>query len=95
MSLRFKRLAALPPSALVGRYQRDPVENGWHKVEVLLEGSTLLWANEELRWPLVFEGGRLASHESGPYGVDPIEIHLESDGTVSGLSVGGERYRRQ
>ena len=70
----------LTEQALVGLYERDPVENGWHTVTVVYEDEQLWWTNAaNARWRLSFEDGVLQTQEDCPYGISNIEIVLAQD----------------
>ena len=90
---------ALSADDLVGRYERRPVDNGWHSVEIILENSQLRWRNDAgVEWSLNFENGVLETGDDCPYGVSAIEISLSQDnngdytGRVTGLNFNNELY---
>ena len=53
----------------VGFYERKPVENDWHHVEICLdEDNELIWKNEAGKsWKLDFDGDKLAKSDNDEY----------------------------
>lgn len=95
---RARPIAEQPPltrALLVGRYERIPTENGWHRVQVGETDEGLQWANEaDSTWGLELVDGRLRSKEDCPYGVREVSVEFEA-GAVVALWFLGERYARQ
>lgn len=84
----------LTAAALAGVYERQPVENTWHKVTVTGEDGALLWTNAAgASWPLVVQDGELWTTEACPYGEQSLRVE-GAEGTVSALHFLGEPYRR-
>ena len=90
---------ALSAADLVGAYERRPVENGWHSVEVSLEDDQLWWRNQAgAQWRLYFAEGTLETGEDCPYGVSVLNIQLAQDANgdytseVTGLTFNNELY---
>lgn len=86
----------ITPGDLVGDYERGPVENDWHIVNVTLEQGVLAWNNAAgVTWSLALVDDVLTTGSDCPYGVVPVEIKTES-GTrpVTGLLFNSELYQR-
>ena len=82
------------PEVFVGRYERRPITNDWHRVTVAIVDRELMWGNEaNVDWPLVFREGGLWTTDECPY--DAQELGVEGGvGAVSGLRFLGELYVR-
>ena len=79
-------------SKLVGKYRRNPMENGWHKVEVIKHGSALRWTNAAgFSWSLEIRDGKLWAGDDCIYGAQ--EIPVSSD-RVTALYFREEKYVR-
>jgi hypothetical protein len=94
-------VSALSLADFVGRYERRPVQNDWHRVEVLREGDALLWSNAAgVRWGLTFEEGVLRSVADSPYGQQELGVEptIDAEGVagppVRSLFFNGEAYVR-
>ena len=94
-------LEGLKPEDLVGSYQRLPVENPWHEVQITLDASGQLWWENaaQVTWKLFLESGVLTTGEDCPYGVNTLGIALLEDaqGAVYGIPKRidfGEGYHR-
>lgn len=92
---------ALTAEDLLGAYERQPVQNGWHSVTLVWENSKLWWKNAaNSQWGLSFEDGVLKTEENCPYGVSTLGIVLAQDDNgeylseVSGLIFNNELYER-
>jgi hypothetical protein len=97
--------AALPPKALtaaavIGRYQRLPVENDWHKGTISAgQNGTLVWTNAAgVRWTLTpdLANKALRTGADNPYadqGVRDFTIELKN-GAVAGFRFKDEVYQR-
>jgi hypothetical protein len=84
---------ALDAAALVGSYERQPVQNDWHRVEVTNEGA-LRWTNAAgASWSLEIRDDGLWAGPDCPYGEQAIPVEVE--GVVQVLWFGGEAYRRR
>lgn len=97
--------AALTPAMVVGRYQRRPVENGYHDGRITLEaGGGMRWTNAaRVGWSLTpdLANGRLLTGPDNPYhaaGATTFEIELARDAAgrwvaqVAGFRFQGELY---
>ena len=52
----------------VGHYERKPVENDYHTVQVCLEDNQLLWKNDNGKcWKLDFDGEKLSKTDDEVY----------------------------
>ncbi|MCU0664428.1 MAG: hypothetical protein MUC50_19125 [Myxococcota bacterium] len=82
--------------ALVGYYERLPVENDWHKVNVTLEGGALRWGNAAgVSWSLNLVDGVLTTGSDCPYDVKTVGIETSGGSTVTGLTFNAELYVRR
>ena len=82
-------------SLVVGSYERKPVENQWHEVEIVLVNDGLRWQNAAgFSWSLQVIDGALWTVEDSPYGQRKIAILLNADQQVESLFFQGEAYDR-
>jgi len=87
-------LSVLDASMLVGDYEREPVQNGWHEVSVTLTGEDLRWENADgVSWSLEVRDTELWAGPDCPYGEQQITVSFTDD-TVDALYFSGERYER-
>ncbi|MDG1479311.1 MAG: hypothetical protein P8R54_06950 [Myxococcota bacterium] len=85
--------ASLTIDALVGDYERQPVQNGWHEVTVI-DNDGLRWTNADgVSWSLEIRDGALWAGEDCPYGPSELAVALEDD-AIATLWFGGEAYIR-
>ena len=100
----------LTPEMLVGRYQCEPIENGWHVGELKLEGSkaspSFRWTNQAGRnWKLTPDlvHGSLQCEKDSPYSSQEsgksfrIKLQPASGGArpaVAGFQFNGGFYKR-
>ena len=76
---------AIGVDALLGRYERRPIENEYHEVTIERRGDDLVWQTAGTAfWTLQVTGGRLYSGPECPYGENPIAI-VGADGRVDRL----------
>ena len=67
----------LTPESFVGVYERRPIENDWHLVEVVLEDGQLWWRNQAgQQWLLYYEDFYVRTGEDCPYGEQNLGIQL-------------------
>lgn len=89
--------------SLVGKYQRDPVENPWHEGEIRIkpdsDGNALEWVNKAgSTWNLLpdLAAGVLRSDKTNPYfadgGTDSV-LQIE-DGKVIGFTFRNDEFHR-
>ncbi len=84
---------SLSADALVGDYERLPVQNGWHEVTVA-DDDGLRWTNADgVSWSLAIIDGALWAGDDCPYGASELAVELEGD-DVAALWFGGEAYVR-
>lgn len=90
----------LTVNSVVGTYQRNPVENGWHVGQIAPgPNNTLIWSNREgIQWTLTpdFAAGVLRTGGDNPYaseGNPPFTIEVEN-GAVAGIRFRNDSYRR-
>lgn len=87
-------MTGLAAADLVGDYQREPVQNDWHEVAVVLEHEDLWWTNAAgASWSLEVRGEALWAGADCPYGESELSIELVEE-AVAALWFGGERYVR-
>lgn len=93
----------LPPSALMGTYQREPVTNGWHRGTIAHDGEALRWTNEAgVSWGLEadLEAGVLRTGADCPYDDDFALVPMRDPQTgawtttLAGFRFNGELYAR-
>ena len=97
-----KRPPAIDPgdvSALLGTFQRDPVQNDWHTGTIERDGGKLRWTNlAGVSWSLTADlaRDRLLTGQDNPYFAQGIrEFTLIRDhGDVVGFRFGNETYSR-
>jgi hypothetical protein len=88
--------AALSAKDFVGYYERSPVQNSWHKVNISLENNVLKWKNSAgVVWSLKFENNVLQTSSDCPYGATTITVEKQGTNTVTGLRFNGELYQRR
>ncbi len=76
---------AIGVDAILGRYERRPVENEYHEVTVERRDDSLVWQTAgSAFWSLQVTDGRLYSGPDCPYGENPIAI-VGADGRVDRL----------
>ena len=52
----------------VGKYERTPVKNNWHKVELVIENNQLMWKNAaKVSWRMSFENDLLRKADNTSY----------------------------
>lgn len=94
----FVDVSHLGAEALVGDYERRPIENGYHEVSVTLEAGELFWTNRSnVRWRLFWSNGALRTGADCPYGEQTLGVLASDvDGTVEvdALVFLGENYVR-
>ena len=95
-------LEGMKPEDLMGSYQRLPVENPWHEVQITRDASGQLWWENaaQVTWKLFLENGVITTGEDCPYGVMTLGVALLEDaqGAVYALpkrlDFGAEGYHR-
>lgn len=61
-------VSAVEKQKFVGHYERKPVENDYHTVQVSLEDNQLLWKNDNGKcWKLGFDGEKLSKTDNEVY----------------------------
>ena len=82
---------------VLGRYQREPVQNEWHTGEIREVGGALEWENDAaVSWSLSATptSGVLETGEDCPYD-DDFHLQVDAEGTlVTGFRFNGELYAR-
>ncbi len=92
------RAQSIQPTDLVKHYTHYPVENGWHQVDIVLNGSNLRWTNSAgASWGLTLSNGVLQTQTDCPYGIQtvPLAVVVLADGStqVRGLTFNSEFYK--
>jgi hypothetical protein len=92
---------SLDAAALVGSYQRNPVENDWHKGQITAgANNSLVWTNAAgVSWKLTpdLTNKALRTGADNPYanqGVRDFTLELK-DGKVAGFHFGDDLYQRR
>ena len=68
-------LEGVDPMILVGQYQRQPVQNQWHEVNIVIEDGELNWQNAAgVRWSLSIINGTLWTGADCPYGEQKLFV---------------------
>ncbi|MCU0663075.1 MAG: hypothetical protein MUC50_12205 [Myxococcota bacterium] len=88
---------ALAAKDFVGYYERTPVLNNWHKVNITLVNNALRWKNADgVSWSLTFASGVLKAGSDCPYGAQTISVEKKAGtNTITGLRFNGELYLRR
>ena len=80
---------------LIGNYRREPVENGYHEVEIISENGSLKWRNASgVSWSLEIRDGKLWSGPDCVYGEQILGVFLENNQNVLALVFNNENYER-
>lgn len=83
------------PAVLVGSFERRPIQNGWHDVEIILENESLIWQNAaSVSWSLEIIDGELWTGSDCPYGVQRLTINADMNGELSSILFLGEPYEK-
>ena len=90
----FLSIAELGMDAVLGSYERRPVENGYHEVTIERRGDAVIWQNAaEVSWSLLEREDMLFTGPDCPYG--EVEIGIQgTDERVDRLLFNSERYHR-
>ena len=79
---------------LIGTYERRPIENGYHEVEIFMKNGKLMWKNaDSIVWSLELKDGKLWSGSDSVYGEKELGAYIE-DESVFALSFLNENYIR-
>ena len=55
-------------SKFIGYYERPPIENDWHEVELYIECGNLIWKNKAgFEWKMSFDGKKLVKTDDYIY----------------------------
>jgi len=85
----------IDPSVLVGRYQRKPILNQWHEVEIVSNSGALRWQNAAgVSWSLNITNGELWTGADCVYGVQRLTVLLGSNKEVTSVYFNREAYAR-
>lgn len=88
----------LTTADVVGSYERTPIENPWHEVEIVPNGGGLLWTNAaSVSWPLHSgDDGTLRTGPECPYGEQELELMAGGEPpAITGIRFNGELYVRR
>ena len=84
----------LVKSRFVGLYNREPIENEWHEVEISLVFGSLKWHNKAgVTWSLEIINKELWAKYDCPYGASTIQ-KINNSGKNISLIFKGEEYRK-
>ena len=85
----------IEPSILVGQYEREPVQNGYHEVEIIMNNGALSWKNASgVSWSLEIINGELWTGSDCGYGVKKLLVYLDPSMEVKSVYFMGEAYIR-
>ncbi len=80
-------------SIIVGEYERQPVQNQWHEVEIVLINNLLHWQNNAgANWTLSIIDGELWTGADCPYGEKKLPVLLDSNQEIKSIYFNGEPY---
>ncbi len=80
----------------VGQYERSPVLNDWHKVDITLANNALRWKNAAgTSWALSYVNGVLKTGADCPYGVKEIDIEKKSGTNAIETLIFNDRFVRK
>ena len=83
------------PSILLGQYERKPVQNQWHEVEIVLINNLLRWQNNAgANWSLSIIDGDLWTGLDCPYGEQKLSVLLDSNQEITSIYFNGESYEK-
>jgi len=81
------------PSLVVGLYERIPVENEWHEVQIVLSNGLLSWHNAAgFMWSLTIIDGELWTGADCPYGIRKLTLVLDANQAIESIYFNGESY---
>ena len=77
----------------MGEYERQPVQNQWHEVEIVLINNLLHWQNNAgANWTLSIIDGELWTGADSTYGVQKLPVLLDSNQGIKSIYLNGEPY---
>ena len=80
---------------LLGKYQRQPIENGYHDVEIIYENGSLIWKNAaDISWQLSIRDGKLWTGSDCPYGEQVLGVFLDDQNEILALIFQNETYTK-
>ncbi|NVJ60190.1 MAG: hypothetical protein HWE27_07370 [Gammaproteobacteria bacterium] len=81
---------------LVGQYERQSIENDWHKINISLQqNGTLKWRNDAGReWTIFQSNGELFTGNDCPYGIKPVQV-IRKNNKLAGLKFLNDTFTRQ
>lgn len=85
-----------PLTSIAGRYERRPVENDFHVVDITIDSATsATWRNQaDVSWSLNVVDGALQTLPDSIYGLRAVHAELNDADEVVALYFLGERYQR-
>ena len=94
--LRFADFRTFPIAKTTGKFERQPIENGFHEVSVTInDDDIIMWNNkEELSWQLITAEAELRTAADSHYGEQSVSARLDSKSNVVALFFLGEEYVR-
>jgi len=77
----------------LGAYERQPIQNQWHEVEIVLINNLLHWQNNAgTNWTLSIIDGELWTGADCPYGKQKLPVLLDSNQEIKSIYFKGEPY---
>ena len=81
--------------SLIGFYEREPIQNDWHKVEIIETNGKLRWRNAAgVTWSLEIKEGELWTGPDCVYGEEKLGVYIENGGGILGLIFQNELYEK-
>ena len=82
-------------SIILGQYERKPVENKYHEVEIANNNNLLTWQNAAgVSWSLTIIDGELWTGADCPYGEQKLTVLLDINQKVTSIYFSGESYKK-
>ena len=80
---------------LNGVYRREPVENDWHIVNIIVSNGQITWSNNAgVSWNIENRDGVLWTPSDSPYGERKIGIYFQTNQDILGVLFKDELYSK-
>lgn len=80
---------------LNGTYRREPVQNDWHIVDVIVSNGQITWSNNAgVSWNIENREGVLWTPSDSPYGEQKIGIYFQTNQDILGIMFNNELYSK-
>ena len=80
---------------LNGVYKREPVENDWHIVDIIVSNGQITWSNNAgVSWNIENRDGVLWTPSDSPYGEQKIGIYFQTNQDILGVMFNDELYSK-